>query len=295
MGRDAHDPARYRDNDELRYSLRTIERYAPWVRRIHVVTSGHVPPWLDVDDRRIRLVPHDRIFEAADLPTFNSHAIEARLHHIPGLAEHFVYFNDDVFLARYQPSTNYFDPTGAPLVSMTTQPAPRGVEAASPSCDHSAANGARLIERDLGATPLRRPRHGPFALRRSHLDVLEARFGPELAATASHRFRSPSDISLPTFLAPMYGLVSGFSGVSAALVDEVNVDDPSLLAHLAALGSDTCFDSFCLNDTERVPPGVAGPRGIVTAFLQRRFPEAARWELAPAMLPTPLEQASAVR
>lgn len=90
---------RYRDSDELRYSLRSLEVNAPWIRRIYIVTDNQIPYWLDLDNERIEIVTHQDIFPfSADLPVFSSPAIEAHLHRIPGLSKRFIYFNDDVFL-----------------------------------------------------------------------------------------------------------------------------------------------------------------------------------------------------
>ena len=98
------DPAssnRFRDNNELRYSMRSIEKYAPWVRKIHVLTNGQVPNWLNIEHPRIHLVTHADIFpNSSHLPVFSSPAIEAHLHRIPGLSNRFIYFNDDVFLGN---------------------------------------------------------------------------------------------------------------------------------------------------------------------------------------------------
>jgi DNA-binding response OmpR family regulator len=74
---------RYRDNDELRYSMRSLEKYAPWLRRIVLVTNGQVPAWLDVAHPRITVVTHAQIFaNASHLPVFSSPAIEVHLHHL---------------------------------------------------------------------------------------------------------------------------------------------------------------------------------------------------------------------
>jgi hypothetical protein len=90
---------RYRDNDELRYSLRSLEKYAPWLRRVVLVTNGQVPAWLDVTHPRLAVVTHADIFpNRSHLPVFSSPAIEVHLHRIPGLSRRFVYFNDDVLL-----------------------------------------------------------------------------------------------------------------------------------------------------------------------------------------------------
>jgi hypothetical protein len=100
---------RYVEHDELRYSLRSVERFLPWVRRVFVVTNGQVPGWLERRNTRVRLVRHTEIFpDPSWLPTFNSVAIEAQLHHIPDLAEHFLYANDDCFIGRPCTKADFF-------------------------------------------------------------------------------------------------------------------------------------------------------------------------------------------
>jgi UDP-N-acetylglucosamine-lysosomal-enzyme len=90
---------RFQDNNGLKYSLRSIEKYAPWCRFIFIVTNGQKPVWLNASHPKIRLVFHDQIFpNRSHLPTFNSLAIESHLHLIPGLSERFLYFNDDIIL-----------------------------------------------------------------------------------------------------------------------------------------------------------------------------------------------------
>ncbi|XP_046742715.1 N-acetylglucosamine-1-phosphotransferase subunits alpha/beta isoform X2 [Diprion similis] len=91
--------SRFDDKDELRYSLRSLEMYAPWVRHVYIVTNGQIPSWLDMDNPRLTLIAHEDIFvNHDDLPTFSSPAIESHIHRIPGLSDKFLYFNDDVLL-----------------------------------------------------------------------------------------------------------------------------------------------------------------------------------------------------
>lgn len=89
---------RYMDNDELRYSLRSVHKYAPFAHHIYIVTMNQKPSWL-APHPKITIIEHKEIFKNLEgLPTFNSHAIESNLHRIPHLQEYFIYFNDDVFL-----------------------------------------------------------------------------------------------------------------------------------------------------------------------------------------------------
>ena len=97
--------ARFRDNGFLKYWFRGVEQFAPWVRKIHFVTCGQKPSWLDTSNPKLNLVSHKDIIPSEFLPTFNSGVIERYIHRIPGLADHFVYFNDDFYIIRpVQPS-----------------------------------------------------------------------------------------------------------------------------------------------------------------------------------------------
>ena len=84
----------------LHYWFRAVERFAPWVRRVHLVTWGHLPAWLVREHPKLQIVKHSDFIPEAYLPTFNSLTIGLNLHRIEGLAEQFVVFNDDMFLTR---------------------------------------------------------------------------------------------------------------------------------------------------------------------------------------------------
>lgn len=275
---DARDPARYRDHGELRYVLRSIVAFAPWVRTIHVVTAGQRPPGLRAHPR-LRIVDHRQLFETDCLPTFNSHAIESRLHHVPDLADRFIYFNDDVVLARPQSWGAFFTPDGRPRVAVSEAALPTTTTATDTMVDHSALACLRLLagDDDARSLPARRPSHGPFALRRRDLLALEQRFADAFAATARRRFRTADDIAVPTFLAPVLGLAEGTAELGELVVDYVGLDDDDLDDHLAAFATGPTFDALCVNDTERVVDAEERGRRLRRA-LRTRLPVPAPWE-----------------
>lgn len=112
---------RFRDWGLLKYWFRAVEINAPWVRKIHFVTYGHVPEWLNINHPKLHIVKHEDFIDKKYLPTFNSCAIEMNLHKIPGLSEHFVYFNDDMFLNRLTKS-DFFFKKGLPKDSFILKP-----------------------------------------------------------------------------------------------------------------------------------------------------------------------------
>lgn len=99
---------RYRDWEFLPYWFRSIEKCAPWVNRIHFVTCGHLPPWLNTDNPKLHIVNHRDYIPEQYLPTFSCRPIELNIHRIPGLTEHFVYFNDDMFLFQPVKQEDFF-------------------------------------------------------------------------------------------------------------------------------------------------------------------------------------------
>lgn len=105
---DSNSNNRFRDWGLMPYWFRAVEKFAPWVRKVHFVTCGHVPAFLNLDAQKLCHVRHEDYMPPEALPTFSSHALEMNLHRIPGLAEHFVYFNDDTFLLRPVPETAFF-------------------------------------------------------------------------------------------------------------------------------------------------------------------------------------------
>lgn len=100
--------ARFRDYGFLKYWFRGIEKFAPWVRKIHFVTSGQKPEWLDQTNRKLNLVNHKDFIPMEFLPTYNSVVIERYMYKIPGLADKFVYFNDDFYMLKPVAKERFF-------------------------------------------------------------------------------------------------------------------------------------------------------------------------------------------
>lgn len=99
---------RYRDWETLKYWFRGVEKFAPWVRYVYFVTDEQKPAWLNIEHPKLKWVKHTDYIPQEYLPTFSSHTIEWNLHRIEDLSEHFVYFNDDVFLIRDTRPEDFF-------------------------------------------------------------------------------------------------------------------------------------------------------------------------------------------
>lgn len=112
---------RYRDWGLLKYWFRGVEQFAPWVRRVHLITWGHLPDWLNTECRRLHIVRHRDYIPQEYLPVFNSNVLEIHMHRIEGLSERFVYFNDDMFLIREASPEDFFK-GGLPCDMLAFQP-----------------------------------------------------------------------------------------------------------------------------------------------------------------------------
>lgn len=110
----SYDPSRFDDKNELKYSLRSLEKHANWIRHVYIVTNGQIPSWLDLNYERVSVVPHELLApDPEQLPTFSSAAIETFLHRIPKLSKRFLYLNDDIFLgAPLYPEDLYTEAEG---------------------------------------------------------------------------------------------------------------------------------------------------------------------------------------
>ena len=102
------DKARFRNWSLFRYWFRAVERYAPWVHKVYLITNGKFPDWINEDCEKLVLVKHTDYIPAKYLPTFNSITIEMNLGRLEGLSEHFVYFNDDTFINQPVCPEDYF-------------------------------------------------------------------------------------------------------------------------------------------------------------------------------------------
>lgn len=99
---------RYRDWGNLKYWFRGVEKFAPWVNKIHFITYGHLPIWLNTKHHKLNIVKHSDYMPAEYLPTFNCNPLELNFHRIKNLSEQFVYFNDDTFIINKTKTTDFF-------------------------------------------------------------------------------------------------------------------------------------------------------------------------------------------
>ncbi len=282
------------DAEALRYSLRSLDMYAPWVRTVHLVTDRPAPDWLDT--ARVAVVRHEDLFPAPEWPappSGNPLAVEARLHHLDGLAEHFLHLTGDVFLGRETRPGLFFHANGITRHFAAPDPLPPTALAApahGEACEASAAdNGRALLEERFGRTASDLFRRAPHALRRGVLQELEREFAA-VTRTARAAERSPADVAVASWLHHAYAYLTGQGVPGEIACAWVDLGDRTRHRMLTRLLASRAYDVFCLvGDTV---PGAGDPASgtsggevapdeqgrIRRAFLAEYFPVASRFE-----------------
>ena len=258
--------ARFEEAGELLYCLRSVFAFVPFVRRVHVITDDQVPLALERIGRerpeaagRLRLVDHAALFEGFEgaLPTFNSRTIETMLHRVPGLAECFVYLNDDVVLARPLEPDAFFQ-NGLPVHRGQW----RRLRLHLPVLRSKRAGNARGQERGARLAGYRwryaHAGHVPHPMRRLTLSrFFEAR--PDvLERQVAHRFRSPEQF-LPTALARHLELRGGAPLLAPDGEGYARPDTPPerLEQTLRSLWAGE-YRSFCVQELSAFEPDARG-------------------------------------
>jgi hypothetical protein len=272
-----YDQDRFSANDELKFSLRSVDTYAPWIRNIFIVSNCAPPLWLDLSGR-ISWVSHEQIFpDPTALPTFNSHAIETCLHRIEGLSENFLYFNDDFFLNQPTSISDFFDDLFRPLINFE----PYGMVDHLPARDDQpdymiASKNSRALLREINEEyqPRALHRHVPYALTKAGLMNIEEKFQDTIQRTRGSKIRSHTDVNLTSFLFHHHEYLEGRASkgdYASMIVRPTNIDK--------LLKKDfTKYKVLCFNDGNGSSADVQYKEKCLT-YYQLRFPHLAPWEI----------------
>lgn len=271
---------RYADNDELKYSLRSAAAYAPWLRRIFIVTDRQIPKWLDMDNKKIRIVDHTEILPAECLPTFNSRIIEHALFRIPGLSEHFLYANDDMFFNRPVSPQDFFTADGLPVLRFSRRPfrkltlwiKDRILHDPISNYNNAIRNSARLIEERYGRYIGSKTHHNIDAYSRSLYEEAFETFRDQIEPTMTNRVRSLNDIQRNIY---SYYLI-----VNKKCRLEYVTRTTSFRLHIHRHKHYEELEKkrpmlFCVNDSEYASDA---DRKLVREYLERRFPDKSEFE-----------------
>lgn len=193
---------RYIDNEDLKYSLRSIEKNAPWIRKIFIVTDNQVPEWLDTSNPKVRVVDHTEILPPECLPCFNSVVIEHHLHKIPGLSEYFLYANDDMYINKPIGPEFFFQEDLLPNIRFnlrvfrkwSTLFKTKVLGKTLQNYKQTIHNAALLVEKKYGTYYSSKTHHNIDAYLKSDFQHAREVFDKEISATLCNHVRSQNDI-----------------------------------------------------------------------------------------------------
>jgi len=278
IGLHAKDPARFSNHDELKYSLRCVIKYLPWVRNIFIITDNQHPTWIDeYYDKRVKIIDHRDIIPEQYLPTFNSHVIEAHLHKIEGLAEHFIYFNDDVFVARPLPAGHFFKSNGNASLFVSQKSLNTMIRKGTQTPTLKASlTGRKLLAKKFDGELLDSPLvHTYVPLCKSIYEKCWKTFDSDIDAFLSNKFRSDNDLNLATFLVPWFAYLDGSSILARDICYYFNIRSPAAAGYFNALKrskrNNTLPHSFCANDFNTKDKGTAMSNEKIKLTLQQFF------------------------
>ena len=279
-------PNRTRDNLEVvRFSLRSVARNCPWVRRIHFVTCRpQVPAWLDAGHPMINVVHHDRLMDRKILPTYNSFCIVSHLHLIPDVTDQFVYMEDDMLAMAPGMADALFAADGRPQAHLQPKPIRQDLDPAKDSPWNLALATAdrALAARFGGGQGRRHIIHGPQVMDVANSRAMCDAFAAEIATTRASRFRGGDNVP-PEVLNQHHGIETGaFAEAPWSLSNDlqgyVSIENfaPWTWWQLKRINARKPL-SITLNDSfgDRPNPRVVA---MVRAQLDRWFPDPAPWE-----------------
>lgn len=267
MARFGNVEGRFRDNQELRYSLRALDQFFPTHGHVYLVTDAQVPAWLQ-DSDRLTIVDHRALIPHDALPTFDSGHIESYIHRIPGLSERYFYFNDDVFFGAPVHTSDWFYPGGfyvtwsddACVPGLAMQSQDTSLENASrlshqwlqaKACQQasSTTNATHRMQADYAHTP-RTFAHSPRPMLKSLLYALEHEAHDLFAQVRTTVFRAWDKPTLVSDFVLRWALAHGVAQLKDYSHSHVSTGDSDTHTQLKQLrhawGS---LDFFCINDT----------------------------------------------
>jgi hypothetical protein len=276
---------RFRDNDELRYSLRALERYFPDCGHVYIVTDAQSPAWLRRSGQ-ITVIDHKELIPADKLPTFDSANIESYIHRIPDLSERYFYLNDDVFFGAPVDLTHWFSQEGIfvgwsddlPITEQALQPDATALENA---CRLSIQWLERYADNKTAFEHTYRTfAHSPRPMLKSKLMALETEAADLFESVRTTVFREWDKPTIVSDFVLRWALVNGYAEVrdfSHIYLSTGDVQNATQLDNFIA--SEGLLDFFCINDTTDDANDHDPRLAMVQAALQTMFPRASRYEI----------------
>ena len=270
---------RYQDNQELKYSLRSIEKHLPWIRKIFIVTDDQTPIFLKPNHPKIEIVHHSEIIPKKFLPNFNSRVIEYFMYKIPDLSEKFLYANDDMFVnADLKPS--FFFEKGIPIMRMKYYPylkyenkIKKTFKLSLNSYRLAIENAYALIKKKYDVFyPIIQHHNIDAFLKSDFKSTVEDVFSEDIKKIFFNRFRSKTDIQRIMINCKAIATNKGIlKYVNREESCRLRVHKTNYMDYIIKYNPKL----FCLNDTEHATDS---HRANIEPFLKKMYPRKSTFE-----------------
>jgi hypothetical protein len=271
--------ARYADNGELKYSLRSVEKNVPWINRIFIVTDNQVPDWLNRANPRVLIVDHKEILPEKALPCYNSSVIECFLWRIPGLSEYFLLANDDTFVNKPLVPDFFFADDMFPIVRLKRKPfgvmryrIKKWISKKSGTYRSMLVHSAMRISVLCGKYYSGVPHHNIDAYRKSDYEKVIKLFEEEVDSSLSHHTRHKEDFHRSTISYYVLAVKRAYLRyVGRRESCRIRLHKPDFMRFITKYNPSL----FCLNDTQHA---TNADRERARPFLEILFPEKSTFE-----------------
>ena len=241
---------RYRDFGFLVYLFRGIEKFMPFIRNVYMIVQNieQVPSW--IDQNTVKIVLHKDFIPEQYLPTYNSTTIEMFIPDIDGLADHFIYGNDDIYVIGPTTAEDYFTDEGNPKMSFYfAQPKPEMAQYWK-VCQNIYIDLKTALKQDVSREEqYLYPQHGLTPINKKQAiearKLLENKFSEKIT-----NFRS--DVNYNQYIYPDYAYLIGKIPIdgSSRKFKYIALDKTKLNQIINVLDKDK-YQELTLNDTEK--------------------------------------------
>ena len=272
--------ARYENNNELKYSLRSVEKYAPWIRKIFIVTDNQIPEWLNVENNKIKIIDHKEILPPEALPTFNSNVIEHLLFRIPDLSEYFLYANDDMFFNRPVEKKDFFTYKCAPIIRLNRRYfrkiwkffVEKILKKQTSYYNLAIQKSAQMVADKYGRYISHKPHHNIDAYKKSDYRHTFEVFKEEIEPTLQNHTRAGNDIQRVIYsFVPILEKKAVVKYVNGNTSFRCHIEKPYYFDKLVKKNPLL----FCLNDSQYAD---SGSHVRLRDFMESRFPDKSLFE-----------------
>jgi len=274
---DSYTSNRFHSRNELKYSLRSLEKNLPFIRKIYIVTDNQKPDWL-LENHKLQIIDHKDIIDSKYLPTFNSHVIEANIHKIPNLSDVFLYMNDDIFIGKPMSESDFYNEDKV-SVFLDTNYTKKGNPTTQEYGYRSAwKNVNNWLDNNFKVERRKKMAHCPSVIYKSVMKTLWDKLYNELELTCTRRFRSITDYSITCSLHPYYCLYKNKG------YENNNINTKTLYLSSNIIKDSSSLDNlyefvphiFCLEDD--IHDSIEETDLIIRSFLEKCFPEPSSFE-----------------